>query len=153
MEPKFPYALHAKSLQSSPTLCNPMDYSPPGSSVHGIFQARILEWVAISFSRRSSQPRHQTHILMSPALAIGFFTTSTTCTSVDICAVYRDRKQVKHLVILIKLSLSGKTSHKIYHVNPFKKFVLTLRWHSILETAVCSLHLNLALSCTSFAGC
>ena len=39
------------------TLCYPMDCSPPGSSVHGIFQARILEWVAISFSRRSSRPR------------------------------------------------------------------------------------------------
>ena len=37
--------------QSYPTLCNPMDCSPPGSSVHGIFQARILERVAISFSR------------------------------------------------------------------------------------------------------
>ena len=37
--------------QLCPTLCNPMDRSPPGSSVHGIFQARILEWVAISFSK------------------------------------------------------------------------------------------------------
>ena len=37
--------------QSCPTLCDPMDYSPPGSTVHGILQARILEWVAISFSR------------------------------------------------------------------------------------------------------
>ena len=41
----------AKSLQLCPTLCNPMDYSLPGSSVHGIFQARILEWVAMPFSR------------------------------------------------------------------------------------------------------
>ena len=40
----------AKSLQSCPTLRDPMDCSPPGSSVHEIFQARILEWVAISFS-------------------------------------------------------------------------------------------------------
>ena len=40
--------------QSCPTLCDPMDCSPPGSSVHGILQARILEWVAISFSRASS---------------------------------------------------------------------------------------------------
>ena len=39
-----------------PTLCDPMGCSPPGSSVHGILQARILEWVAISFSRGSSQP-------------------------------------------------------------------------------------------------
>ena len=43
--------------QSCLTLCNPMDCSLPGSSIHGIFQARILEWIAISFSRRSSWPR------------------------------------------------------------------------------------------------
>ena len=48
--------------QSSPTLCDPMDYSPPGSSVRGILQARILEWVAISFSRGSSQPRDGTQV-------------------------------------------------------------------------------------------
>ena len=40
--------------QSGPTLCDSMDYKPPGSSVHGILQTRILEWVAISFSRASS---------------------------------------------------------------------------------------------------
>ena len=49
-------------IQSCPTLCDPMDYSPPSSSVHGILQARILEWVAISFSRGSSQPRDQSCI-------------------------------------------------------------------------------------------
>ena len=54
------------------TLCDPMDYSPSGSSVHGISQARILEWVAICFSRASSQPKDQ---FMSPALAGGFFIT------------------------------------------------------------------------------
>ena len=43
--------------QSCLTLCDPMDWSPPGSSVHGILQARILEWAAIPFSRGSSQPR------------------------------------------------------------------------------------------------
>ena len=42
--------------------CNPMDCSPPGSSVHGISQARILEWVATSFSRGSSRPRDQTQV-------------------------------------------------------------------------------------------
>ena len=47
---------------SWPTLCNPMDCRLPGSSVHGIFQARILEWVAISFSRRSSWPRDWTQV-------------------------------------------------------------------------------------------
>ena len=43
-------AAAAKLLQSCPTLCDPMDCSLPGSSVHGIFQARVLEWVAIAFS-------------------------------------------------------------------------------------------------------
>ena len=49
-------------LQLCPTLCDPMDCSPPGSSVHGIFQARVLEYGAISFSRGSSQPRDQTRV-------------------------------------------------------------------------------------------
>ena len=48
--------------QSCLTLCDPMDCSLSGSSVHGIFQARVLEWIAISFSRGSSQPRNQTQI-------------------------------------------------------------------------------------------
>ena len=52
---------YVKSLQSHPTLCNPVDCSLPGSSVHGILQVRILEW-AISFSRRSSRPRDRTHV-------------------------------------------------------------------------------------------
>ena len=52
----------AKSLQSCLTHCDPMDCSPPGSSVHGIFRARILECVAISFSRGSSLPRDLIHV-------------------------------------------------------------------------------------------
>ncbi|XDC86430.1 hypothetical protein R6Z07F_017603 [Ovis aries] len=48
--------------QSCPTLCDPVDCSPPGSSLHGILRARILEWVAISFSRGSSRPRDQTRV-------------------------------------------------------------------------------------------
>ena len=52
----------AKSLQSCLTLCNPMDCRSPGSSVHGILQARILEWVAMPSSRGSSQSRGQTHV-------------------------------------------------------------------------------------------
>ena len=70
------------AVHSCLTLCDPMDCSPPGSSVHGIFQARILEWVSISFSRGSSQARDWTHIsclgrrilyhLGSPMMHVGF---------------------------------------------------------------------------------
>ena len=57
-----PAAVAAKSLQSCPTLCNPRDCGPQGSSVHGILQARILEWVAMPSSRGSSRPRDRTHV-------------------------------------------------------------------------------------------
>ena len=59
--------------QSYITLCDPMDCSPPGSSVHGIFQARILEWVAISSSREPFPPRDQTCITSASCIAGRFF--------------------------------------------------------------------------------
>ena len=55
-------ALLQGMLQSCPTLCNPTDCSLPGSSVHEIFQARILVWVAVSFSRESFGPRDGTQV-------------------------------------------------------------------------------------------
>ena len=58
----------AQSLQSCPSLCNPKDYGPPGSSVHGILQARTLEWVAMLSSRGSSCPKDQPLSPGSPAL-------------------------------------------------------------------------------------
>ena len=66
--------VHAQLLQSCPTLCNPMDCSLPGPSVHGILQARILEWVAMPSSRGSSQPKDEPTSPASPALAGRFFT-------------------------------------------------------------------------------
>ena len=78
---------HKKNLRSSEdkvkvlvvqlclTLCNPMDYSPPGSSIHGILQARILEWVAIPFSRGSFQHRDQTSV----SCIAGRFLTIKSC--------------------------------------------------------------------------
>ena len=54
--------MHAKSLQSCRTLCNPVKNSPPGSSVHGILQARKLEWIAIPPSKGSSQPGNRSQV-------------------------------------------------------------------------------------------
>ena len=67
--------LRAKLLQSCPTLCDPMAYSPPGSSVHKILQARRVEWVAMPFSRGSSAPRDRTHV---SCVGRRVFTTSAT---------------------------------------------------------------------------
>ena len=66
--PGLSAAAAAKSLQSCPTLCDPIDGSPPGSSVPGILQARIMQWVAIPFSKGSSPFRDQ---MGSPALWAG----------------------------------------------------------------------------------
>ena len=71
--------MHAKLLQSYPTFCDPMDYSLPGFSVHGIPQAIKLEWVAISYSGDLPDPGIKPTSLMSPALAGMFFTSSATC--------------------------------------------------------------------------
>ena len=65
MKLKDAYSLEEKLsvvAQSCPTLCDPTDCSLPGFSVHGIFQAIVLEWIAISFSKGSSQPRAQTQV-------------------------------------------------------------------------------------------
>ena len=69
------------SLQLCPTLCNPMDRSLPGSCVHGILQAGILEWFAMPSSRGSSQPRDRIHISC-------IFTTSATCCCCCCCCCW-----------------------------------------------------------------
>ena len=68
--------VRAKSLHSCLILCDPMDCSPPSSSVHGILQARTLEQVATPSSRGSSQPRDRTLVSVSPALEGRFFIIS-----------------------------------------------------------------------------
>ena len=70
------WLFHVLVTQSYLTLCDPMDCSLPGSSVHGILQARIVEWVAMPFSRVSSWPRDWTCIAYRFNLADRFFTTS-----------------------------------------------------------------------------
>ena len=65
------FSTYMLSNFSGPTLWDPMDCSPPGSSVHGIFQARMLEWVAVSFSREASWPRDQTCVSYISCIGIG----------------------------------------------------------------------------------
>ena len=77
-------SVHAKSLQSCPSLCDPMDCSLPGSSVHGISQARILEWIAMPSSRGSSWPGDRTRLLgllhwQAGSLPLSVTWTSTGC--------------------------------------------------------------------------
>ena len=70
--------MRVRSLSCFLTLCNPMDWSPPGFSVHGIFQARILKWLSLPTPGDLPNPGIEPTSLASPALAGGFFATSTT---------------------------------------------------------------------------
>ena len=72
--PRKPYYVLVVQLLSHVWLCDPMDCSPPGSSVHGILQARILEWVVLPSSRGTSPPRDQTCVSQASCIAGGFFT-------------------------------------------------------------------------------
>ena len=76
-----------KWLQSCSTLCDPTYCSPPASSVHENFQARILEWVAFPSPGDLPDPGIQPTSLMSPALACGFFTTSATWDAIIITII------------------------------------------------------------------
>ena len=95
MVPLFVYTLstfctpRTKFLQLCLTLCHPMNCSPPGSSVQGILQARMLEWVTVLSSRGSFQSRDKTpRLFMSPILAGRFFTTSTTWEAQQMYAMF-----------------------------------------------------------------
>ena len=89
--------------QPCPTLWDPLDCSPPSSSVHGIFQARILEWIAISSSKGSSQPRDQTCV---SCITGGFFT----------CWAIR-KAQNKIIVWLLRITISIGAVNMIFHLK------------------------------------
>ena len=74
--------------QSCPTLCDPMDCSLPGSSVHGIFQAIVLEWVAISFFKGSSRPRDRTQVSHIVDRCFTIWATEDTCTLMSISELF-----------------------------------------------------------------
>ena len=112
--PTHPWKWKVKVLvaQSCPTLCNPMDCSLPSSSVHGILQAKILEWVSIPFSRGSSQPRDQTWVC---CMAGRFFTIWTTKEA------HTPLKAHFEILSLIKSSqtLWTPTSTSVLNVSPY----------------------------------
>ena len=102
--------VNVKSLaQLCPTLCDSVDYSPPGSSVHGILQARILEWVAISFSKGSSQPRDQTQVSRVAGRRFNLWAT-------------REAQQIYTYSVLWTLIIKAQEMMLKFWINPFLFF-------------------------------
>ena len=100
--------------QSSLTLCDPVDCTPPVSSVYGILQARILEWVVIPFSRGSSQPRNRTPVSFT---ICGFFTifTREALLSSDPChrQLYSVTTSLENFISILKVMFKSMATSKI----------------------------------------
>ena len=98
--------------QLCPTLCDPTDCSPPGFSVHGILQARILEWIAIPFSRGTSQPRNRTLV---SCMAGRFFTVWATAMVNNFTLELREKSSTHWISLLKKV---GETTRPFrYDLN------------------------------------
>ena len=125
-------------------LCDSMDYSPPGSSVHGIFQAGILERVAISFSRGFSPLRNQTHI---SCIADGFFTTEPPekppkCIE-NVYTAYKQPKITRVNCLKThesRISILALPSAGLFHIS-------TVHWHNFSIRQKCVTSLALSIFC------
>ena len=103
--------------QSCPTFCDPMDYSLPGSSVHGIFQAFqaiVLEWIAISFSRGSSRPRDQTRVSHIVDRRLTVWATRKVLIPSEWVTEYSSKTEISLL----------EPNHRIPSLSPYSPFSL-----------------------------
>ena len=125
--------------QSCLALCDPMDGSLPGSSVRGIFQARVLEWVAVSFSRGSSQPRDQTRVSCIPGRHFNLWATKealikhTIHKNIKVFSILCIVFLIKHIISTYFIGNKIKYIHKMEEIHIFRKIeIWYLFWKSSL---------------------
>ena len=123
-------------LTGSNQLCNPVNYSLPGSSVYAIFQERVLEWVAISFSTGSPQPRDWPMSPTSPALVDEFFISEPSgCVLVfPAVAIFKKHVQWEEVAVLRlrnEMTLLSKSTHVL-----FRSFMLGKNLFQVKRTCV-----------------
>ena len=107
-----------QSLSHVRLFCDSMDCSPPGSSVHGIFQARILEWVAIPFSRGSSLPRYQTHISCTAGRMFNKQKTNFPLSPLNIFMLFRIWNWLPLISIFKTGSIVSFTTYNFINIHP-----------------------------------
>ena len=121
--------------QSCLSLCDPMDYSLPGFSVHGISQARILEWVAISFSRGSSQPRDRIQVSCIAGRCFTLWATMEAKYRIHTLSKRKDTHIKSHAKKKnLDLNMWSKTKHLIRIANQnFSKLRQSASWKLLKE--------------------
>ena len=122
---KVECGIESEVAELYPTLCKPVDCSPPGSSVHGILQARILQWVAILFSRRSSRPRDWTRVSRIVGRRFTVWVTR------EVLSVLQLNIKWPHLFscLVILLAVSSKLS---YYSGPVVKGLIVTWFYFLL---------------------
>ena len=108
----------SKFTQSYPTLCDPMDCSLPGSSVHGIFQAIVLEWIAISFSRGSSRPRDRVQVSRIVDKRFTAWATAINCCFAKECSNYCTVALISHSSKMMLKILQPRLQQYLNHELP-----------------------------------
>ena len=122
----------AKSFQTCPTLCDPMDCSPPDSSVHGIFPKRILEWVAVASSKASSRLRDWTHVSY---IAGGHVTADPPGTPLKTVSHRRNLYKFQRILIIQTVLFDDKAVKlEMYNKSSFVFFFLISRRAKVCET-------------------
>ena len=128
-------------LLSHVWLCTPMDCSPPGSSIHGILQERILEWVVISYSRGSFQPRIKPVSLESPALAGEFTSKPWEAPQRDYICTKSHNKSVPGLkkiqIFVMETQVLDHIPQGILFFFFLQLNVLTTPWNEASQTLGC----------------
>ena len=119
------YLLPTEVTQSCPTLCDPMDCSLSGSSVHGIFQARVLEWIAISFSRGSSWPMNQTQISRTAGRCFTIWATR------EAPLTNHSFTQLSLVTLPLNSCLEASTLNPFHIPDPVEHFLLLLLNHQV----------------------
>ena len=129
ISPDFILSLCVLVAQSSPTLCDPMDYSLPGFSVHGILQAGVLEWIAIPFSRGTSKPRDQTLV---PCIVDRFFTIWATGKSILSLGIYKNEPRGN--IVILKISFFNIGNFLVARCLGLQAFTAMIWVQSLVRT-------------------
>ena len=124
--------LKVNVTQSCPTPCNPMDCSPPGFSDHGILQARVLEWVAIPFSRGYSWPRDRTWV---SSIAGRFFTVWAKELLKHNISIRKWTKERPNMSLIKIYKQQISTWQNVQHHRPLEKCTLIPQWSISIRTA------------------
>ena len=121
--------VHAHSLQSCLTLCDPTDCSSLGSSIHGTSQARILEWIAIPFSRGSFWPRCRTRVSYVSCIADGFFITKPLGSPINLAKGLHNKAVVDNIGNILLSMLEW-----LFNLLGFRKTHFSLKCQNFLPS-------------------